>query len=192
MQKIETAKKIPFSSSINVLTRTSVFWIALFAVLTFLAAQLMIPVKPVPFTLQTMLVLLTAAFLGARNGSLSQITYLSMGIIGIPVFAGFNFGPLTLFGPTGGYLLAFPIAAFIVGYLIEKYNGKLAIFFSMLLGNTIILLIGSLYLSTFFNGNFSEAFISGAAIFSVWGLIKVAAAASIYIAVSKRYPKLPS
>lgn len=192
MQKIETAKKIPFSSSINVLTRTSVFWIALFAVLTFLAAQLMIPVKPVPFTLQTMLVLLSAAFLGARNGSLSQITYLSMGIIGIPVFAGFNFGPLTLFGPTGGYLLAFPIAAFIVGYLIEKYNGKLAIFFSMLLGNTIILLIGSLYLSTFFNGNFSEAFISGAAIFSVWGLIKVAAAASIYIAVSKRYPKLPS
>lgn len=192
MHKKEAVKKLPLLGSISVLTGSSVFWISVFAILTFLAAQITVPVKPVPFTLQTMLVLLAAAFLGAKNGAISQVTYLTMGIIGLPVFAAFNFGPATLFGPTGGYLLSFPVAALIVGYLIEKFEGKLAVFLSMLLGNTLILLIGSIFLASFFNGNFGEAFISGAAIFSVWGLIKVAAAASLYIALSKRFPKLPS
>ncbi|MCO6472803.1 MAG: biotin transporter BioY [Melioribacteraceae bacterium] len=192
MHKKVAVKKLPLLGSVSVLTGSSIFWIATFAILTFLAAQLAIPVKPVPFTLQTMLVLLSAAFLGSKNSAISQVTYLTMGVIGLPVFAAFSFGPATLFGPTGGYLLSFPVAAFIVGYLIEKFESKLAVFLSMLLGNTLILLIGSIFLASFFDGNFAEAFISGAAIFSVWGLIKVAAAASIYIVLSKRFPKLPA
>ena len=84
------------------------FWISAFSILTAFSAQVSVPFQPVPFTLQTMFVVLTGAFLGARNGAISQIIYLLLGIIGVPVFAGLSFGFFKLIGPTGGYLLSFP------------------------------------------------------------------------------------
>ena len=93
-----------------------------FTFLTAITAQITIPVKPVPFTLQTMAVLLSGAILGAKRGALSQLFYLTLGIIGFPVFAQTPDGAIgfaRLLGPTGGYLLAFPLAAFITGRLIE-------------------------------------------------------------------------
>jgi biotin transport system substrate-specific component len=170
---------------------TQLFWIATFSVLMVFSAQLAVPIKPVPFTLQTMIVLLSGAFLGARNGMYSQLLYLAMGTAGIPVFAGFSFGPAVLFGSTGGYLLAFPLAAFAVGYLIEK-NDKLGnVILSMSLGVLIILFMGAAYLSLFFEGDLSSALFSGAIIFSVWDVIKIGAAVSIHRALSKKYSKLP-
>lgn len=85
-----------------------------FAVLTALGARVALPIPgtAVPFTFQTLAVLLAGALLGARLGSASQLLYLSAGLVGLPVFTtGF------LFGPTGGYLMAFPVAAFVVGSL---------------------------------------------------------------------------
>ncbi|TSA30356.1 MAG: biotin transporter BioY, partial [Ignavibacteriales bacterium] len=96
---------------------SELFWIITFSVLTALSAQVAVPTQPVPFTLQTMLVLLSGAFLGSRNGAYSQILYLAVGVMGVPVFAGFTYGIAKLFGPTGGYLLTFPFAAFLVGYI---------------------------------------------------------------------------
>src|SRR5690606_40894557 len=81
-----------------------------FTFLTAITAQITIPVKPVPFTLQTMAVLLSGAILGAKRGALSQLFYLTLGIIGFPVFAQTPDGAIgfaRLLGPTGGYLLAF-------------------------------------------------------------------------------------
>ncbi len=171
---------------------SGLFWVISFSILTVLSAQVAVPVQPVPFTLQTMLVLLSGAFLGARNGMYSQIAYLGAGLVGMPVFAGFSFGPQVLFGPTGGYLLAFPLAAFLVGYVVRKDNSFLTVAFSMLLGAIVILFTGTLYLSLFFGGNFSEALYSGALIFSIWDLIKIASAISIYTVASKKFPKLPA
>jgi biotin transport system substrate-specific component len=168
------------------------FWIIVFSVLTAFSAQVSIPVQPVPFTLQTMFVVLTGAFLGARNGAISQFIYLLLGIIGIPVFANFSFGFFTLIGPTGGYLLSFPFAAYFVGYLIEKKKSLLNIVVSFIIANILILLFGSLYLSTFYNSNFKQAFFAGALIFSIWDMIKLCAAISIYYSFSKKYPKLPN
>jgi hypothetical protein len=89
-------------------THVQVFWIVTFAALTAVGARFEIFQYPVPFTLQTMFVLLAGAFLGARNGALSQILYLGVGAVGLPVFAaGGAMGILRLIGPTGGYLLAF-------------------------------------------------------------------------------------
>lgn len=82
-------------------------WIAGFAAATALSARLEIPHDPVPFTLQTMVVLLAGAFLGARNGAVSQLLYLGAGIFGAPVFAGGAFGAARLVGPTGGISLHF-------------------------------------------------------------------------------------
>lgn len=170
---------------------SQLFWIITFALLTTFAAQLAVPTQPVPFTLQTALVLLSGAFLGSRNGAYSQLLYIAAGVIGLPVFAGFSFGIGRLFGPTGGYLLSFPFAAYLVGYLLERKNNSFLIAISFLSGQLLILLAGAGYLSLFMNGDFYKALFSGAVVFSVWDLIKVASAFSIYKAVSKRYPKLP-
>ena len=93
--------------------------------LTALAAQISIPVPftPVPFTLQPMVVLLGGAALGARLGMASQVLYLAIGMAGFPVFAASAVLPqgiLRLLGPTGGYLMSYPFAAFVAGALAER------------------------------------------------------------------------
>ncbi|MEK6553294.1 MAG: biotin transporter BioY [Bacteroidota bacterium] len=170
---------------------SELFWIITFSILTALSAQVAVPTQPVPFTLQTMLVLLSGAFLGSRKSAYSQILYLAVGVIGLPVFAGFTFGFAKLFGPTGGYLLSFPFAAFLVGYILEGKTNSFLILLSFIAGQLLILLAGASYLSVFMGGDFSKALFSGVIIFSVWDIIKIAAAFSIYKAVSKKYPKLP-
>lgn len=94
-------------------------------VLTAIAAQVSMPLPftPVPFTFQPMVVLVGAAALGARLGMTSQILYLALGIAGLPVFAAsptLPQGLARLFGPTGGYLMAYPLAAFVAGSLAER------------------------------------------------------------------------
>ncbi len=113
------------AGSSNMWTIVQVLSVVFVAVLTAAAAQLSFPLPftPVPFTIQPMVVLIGAAALGSRLGALSQILYLMLGIAGLPVFA---FSPelpqgfARLLGPTGGYLMAFPIAAFATGWLAER------------------------------------------------------------------------
>jgi len=93
--------------------------------LTIVAAQVSVPLPftPVPFTFQPMVVLIGGAVLGARLGAASQLLYLALGVIGLPVFALSPIlpqGALRLLGPTGGYLMAYPLAAFVTGYLAER------------------------------------------------------------------------
>ena len=99
--------------------------VALFVALTATAAQVSIPLPftPVPLTLQPMVVLLGGAALGARLGLSAQILYLLLGIAGLPVFAAsatLPQGALRLIGPTGGYLMSYPFAAFVAGWLAER------------------------------------------------------------------------
>src|SRR5258705_9965837 len=93
------------------------------AVLVAGAAQVSIPLPgtPVPMTLQPMAVLLVGGLLGARLGALSMILYLAMGAAGLPVFTPTVplLGFARLIGPTGGYLLAYPVAAWVVGALLS-------------------------------------------------------------------------
>ena len=96
-----------------------------FAALTAAAAQISVPLPftPVPFTFQPMIVLLAGLTIGARLAAVSQILYLLAGIAGAPVFAASATlppGALRLLGPTGGYLMAYPFAAFITGYLAQR------------------------------------------------------------------------
>jgi biotin transport system substrate-specific component len=94
-------------------------------VLTGAAAQVSIPLPftPVPFTLQPMVVLLGGAALGSRLGMVSQLLYLGAGLAGLPVFAASPVLPQglgRLLGPTGGYLLSYPFAAFVTGWLAQR------------------------------------------------------------------------
>jgi biotin transport system substrate-specific component len=94
-------------------------------ILTAIAAQVSLPLPftPVPFTFQPMVVLLGAAALGPRLGMASQILYLALGFAGLPVFAASSLlpqGAARLLGPTGGYLMAYPFAAFTAGWLAAR------------------------------------------------------------------------
>ena len=189
----ENIKPNTLISVLSMLKSSTIFWIFSFTLLTAIAAQVTIPVKPVPFTLQTMMVLLAGALLGPRNGAISQIFYLFLGVIGLPVFAQIpdtTIGFARLFGPTGGYLLAFPAAAFLVGFLVKKYKSYLGVILSMFAGNLLIIVSGTVFLGTFYLKDLYEAVVAGAAIFSFWMVLKIFAAASIYFGISKKYETL--
>jgi biotin transport system substrate-specific component len=82
--------------------------------------QFPLPFSPVPVTAQTMAVLACGLFLGPTAGALTVLAYLAEGAMGLPVFAGGTAGLARIFGPTGGYLAGFVLAAFAVGLLSEK------------------------------------------------------------------------
>ena len=168
------------------------FWITLFAAATAMGARVEIPHEPVPYTLQTLFVLLAGAFLGARNGALSQVLYLAAGVLGAPVFSSGSFGIDKLLGPTGGYLLAFPIAAAIVGYLVGQRRAFLRSLLSMAAGLVVIFLSGTIQLYAVYFHDWASSIKAGFLIFSWWDLLKLFAATSIYHEVAKRWPRVPS
>ncbi|MEK9135773.1 MAG: biotin transporter BioY, partial [Bacteroidota bacterium] len=156
---------------------SQLLWIAVFAAATAVGARIEIPHQPVPYTLQTLFVLLSGAFLGARNGALSQLAYLGVGALGAPVFALGGFGIERLLGPTGGYLLAFPVAAALVGYLVELRPTLLRSFIAMTTGLAVIFTFGTIQLYAVVFKDWSASLNAGFLIFSWWDLIKLSAAA---------------
>jgi biotin transport system substrate-specific component len=121
------------------------------SILLALLARLSIPVpfSPVPITGQTFGILFLGAMLGSRLGMLSVIAYISEGIIGLPVFAGGSAGFLSLLGPTGGYLIGFIPAVYLVGFLSEKgwTNKFTTTFITMIIGTLVIFIFGISWLS---------------------------------------------
>ena len=126
------------------------------AALTAAAAQVSIPLPftPVPLTLQPVVVLIGGAVLGPGLGMMSQVLYLGAGLLGLPVFAAspmLPHGAARLLGPTGGYLLSYPLAAFVTGWLAargldRRYSTSVV---AMLAGLAIILATGVLWLMAF-------------------------------------------
>ena len=148
-----------------------------------------LPLTPVPLTLQPMIVLLGGAALGSRLGFASQMLYLAAGVAGLPVFAASSVlppGPLRLLGPTGGYLLAYPCAAFVTGWLAERgfdrrYSTSVA---AMLTGLAIIFGGGVGWLAWGVPAaGFGAALHAGAYPFLLADVVKVLAAAAALPAV---------
>ena len=155
-------------------------------VLTIVAAQVSIPLPftPVPFTLQPMVVLLGGAALGSRLGMTSQVLYLALGIAGLPVFAASPILPqgfARLLGPTGGYLMSYPIAAFVAGYLAERgFDRRYATsVLAMFAGLTIIFTFGVLWLAFGAHAGLATAVRTGLVPFIPADIIKVLLAATL-------------
>jgi len=127
----------------------SVSLVVAFSLLTALAAQVVIPIGPVPITGQTFAVLLTGALLGSRLGAMAMIVYLIEGASGLPFFYGGHGGLAHLLGPTGGYLVAFPAGAFITGAFAENgWDKRFATaVVAMAVGSIVILLAGLAWFS---------------------------------------------
>src|SRR4051812_40076210 len=153
-----------------------------FSLVTALAAQVAIPLPwtPVPITGQTFAVLLTGALLGSRLGALAMLAYLLEGAGGLPFFAAGGSGIQRLFfSPTSGYLLSYPVAAFVVGLLAERGWDRrfLTAAAAMALGSLVILLGGWAWLARFVSP--AAAFEAGVAPFLIGDVIKIALAAAV-------------
>jgi biotin transport system substrate-specific component len=152
-----------------------------FSLLTALAAQVVVPLPwtPVPLTGQTFAVLLTGALLGSRMGALAMLAYLAEGALGLPFFRGGAGGAAHFAGPTAGYLFAFPVAAYVTGYLAERGWDRrfLTAAAAMALGSVLILACGWAWLTLFYR-TAAEAFAAGVLPFLVGDVVKIALAAA--------------
>ncbi len=157
--------------------KTDALLVVLFSAFVALTAQIKFELgfTPVPITGQTLGVLVTGALLGSRRGALALALYLVEGAVGLPVFAGGASGFARILGPTGGYLLSYPLAAGVVGFLAERgwdrtvWRAGLA----MLIGNLLIYLIAVHWLS-FFVGSIQLGLAKGMSPFVVGGALKLA------------------
>ncbi len=155
--------------------------ISLFAALTVVGAFISIPLYPVPLTLQTLFTLLAAMTLGSVMGMLSQIIYVMLGVIGLPVFAGFKTGIGILFGPTGGFLFGFIISAYIIGKIIElkKEKNFFYYFLAGIIGTIILYIIGITQLSLVTDMGIKKALMVGMLPFLPGDILKIIAASFI-------------
>src|SRR5512132_1244640 len=161
-----------------------------FSLLTALAAQVVVPIGPVPVTGQTFAVLLTGALLGSRLGAMAMIVYLMEGAVGLPFFYGGSGGLSHLRGPTGGYLVAFPAAAYITGAFAENGWDKRfsTAVVAMAVASIVILLSGLAWFSVlmhtsplvafqvtvlkFIPGDIIKILLAAAALPAGWSLLK--------------------
>ena len=155
------------------------------AALTALAAQIQIPMWPVPMTMQTFAVLLVAAALGAKRGALSLTVYLAMGAAGLPVFAGAK--SLTGVLPTAGYLVGFVAAAALVGFLASRGFTKnpFKVALSFALGSVTIYAFGVSGLMIALGLDVQAAITAGVIPFLIGDAVKAALAAALLPAAWK-------
>jgi len=156
---------------------------ALFAALTGVGGLIAIPLPftPVPITLQTFFTFLAGAILGKYLGALSQLIYLLLGVVGLPVFAKGSSGIGVLLGPTGGYLIGFIPAAFLVGYLLERREKPSfgLIFLAMVVGVVAIYLPGVGWLMWVARMNLVKALLLGVLPFMPGDAVKIVVGALI-------------
>jgi biotin transport system substrate-specific component len=166
--------------------------IGLGALIVALAAQFVVPVplSPVPMTLQPLAVLVVGGVLGPIGGSGALVLYIMLGVLGLPVFAGGGSGLLHLIGPTGGYLLAFPVAAAVTGALVRRApTSVLRVLLACALG-MIIIHVGGVAQLALLGGDPALAFRVGFLPFLTGDLLKVGLAAVVILMAGPRIRSL--
>ncbi|CAN5884113.1 MAG: biotin transporter BioY [Gemmatimonadetes bacterium] len=154
-----------------------------FALLTSLGAFVRVPLPftPVPITLQTFFVLAAGIYLGSRDAALSQTGYLALGAMGLPVFAGGGAGMGHFLGATGGYLVAFPLAAAFVGAALRPGASAVRATAVCATATLLILALGAAGLAAFLDVGAESAIALGVLPFLPGGAIKVAAAVGLVV-----------
>lgn len=160
---------------------------AMFGALTAIGSLIVIPLQPLPITLQTLFTALAGVFLGGYTGALSQIVYVLLGIIGLPVFAGGKAGLGTLLGPSGGYLIGFIVGAYVIGKMVEakREPGFVWICLAILAGDVFIYIPGVLQLAIVAKLSLYKALLVGVLPFLIGDLLKLLAAAIIALKLRK-------
>lgn len=168
--------------------------VCVFILLTVLGAFVRIPLPftPVPLTLQTFFVLLAGAYLGAGLGAASQIGYIFLGLVGLPIFTHAGSGFLYLLGPTGGYIFGFVLASLLVGKFIRQCgNNFFAAFLTIFLADMALLLCGVIWLRFITGQNFATLLLMGLVPFIPGDILKSYAACAVYFALKSRLKQFP-
>ncbi len=153
---------------------------ALMAALTAAGAYIAIPIGPVPIVLQNLFIMLAGLLLGGRWGLISVGIYLLAGAVGMPVFAGGAGGVGKFVGPTGGYLLGFAAAAYLIGMLSQRGRGTVvADVLAMIAGTLVIYLFGVAWLQVVTGMSIAKAVAVGMLPFLIGDALKIAAAVPI-------------
>lgn len=168
-------------------TLCRIFGIIIFIILTSFGAfvRIRLPFTPVPITLQTFFVLLSGAVLG-NLGVVSQLSYIILGVGGLPVFTNAGSGLSYLFGPTGGYLFGFLLASYFVSISISKSKSFISIFILMCLADLIILSLGIIWLKILFRYSINRLLIIGFLPFIPGDLLKIILASSLFLKIKPR------
>ena len=173
------------------LTTQNMTLIAVMTALMCVLGPLSIPIGPVPITPVLVVMFLSVYILGTRRAGIATLLYILIGLVGVPVFASFTAGPSKLFGPTGGYIVAYIPMVLIAGFLIGKCGGRIILeFLSMVLALIFLYLIGTIWLMLLSNMTFMAALAVGVLPFIAVDIVKIVVALLLGRAIKKRLPML--
>lgn len=160
----------------------------IFAALTAILAQISIPLPftTIPLTLQIVAIGVTGIILGSKCGFISILIYILIGAMGVPVFAGFKGGLSALLGPTGGFILGFPIMVWIIGYVKEKFNSPMLTVISLVLGLFIDYITGTILFSLITGNTIINSIMLCVIPFIIVDFIKLGLAYIVGTTISKR------
>ena len=177
----------------EVLSLRGMVYASMFGAVTAVGAYIVIPLPLVPITMQTFFVSLAPALLGGALGALSQVIYVLIGLIGLPVFAGGKAGFGVLIGPTGGYLAGFIIGAYIIGKLIEmkRQPGFVWMVSAMVVGHIALYALGVAQLMFVAKLSLGKAVAVGVIPTLPGGIVKILAAAFVALKLRNKI-RLPS
>lgn len=164
-----------------------------FVLLTSLGAFVRIPLPftPVPITLQTFFVLLSGIFLGGNLGMFSQLTYILLGVLGLPIFTNAGSGLLYMCGPTGGYLAGFVIASLLGAKLIKYAKDSLfSIFVVLCIADLTLFGTGLIWLKFLSGYSFSKLLFIGFMPFVLGDLLKIFIASILYLKLKNRLKEI--
>lgn len=151
------------------------------AALTAALAQVVIPLKPIPITGQTLGVLLVGASLGAARGAASMVLYAVVGTLGLPVFSDYSSGLAELFGASGGYIVGFIPAAALTGWLAQRRWERTLVrgLLGFVAGSAVVFLIGLPWLKVVAGLSWADTLSAGLYPFIVGGIVKAVVAALV-------------
>ena len=152
-----------------------------------------LPLVPAPFTSQTLGVMLAGSIVGARRGGLAILTFVVLVVVGLPVLPGGRGGLGVILGPTGGFILAYPIGAFVVGLLTERlwarYNLPIALLCNAIGGMLVLYVIGIPYMAVAANLPLAGA-ITGSVVFLPGDIVKTVIGSLVAVTVRRAYPMI--
>lgn len=173
------------------LSTTDIAYIGLFAALIAICSWITIPTPMVPITLQTFAVFLTVGILKTKRALLAVGTYILIGAVGVPVFAGFSGGLGSLLGTSGGYIIGFLFTVLVTGIIINKFGNKIYVMFlAMLAGLIVCYIFGTIWFMVVFTSTKGTVSIMNALMWCVFpfiipDIIKIALACIITQRVQK-------
>lgn len=149
--------------------------------------SLAIPISPVPVSLGSLAIYFVVSVLGMKQGTVSVLIYVLLGLAGLPVFSGFSGGAGKLFGPTGGYIIGYLFMALICGFFIDRFPDKPVLsFLGMLPGTAACYFFGTVWLASQASLSFGNALAAGVLPFIPGDLVKLVLAVSLGLQLRKR------